>query len=100
MPTIRQQLIRAMTSAAANYRAGRSRKEWFAKLCITIEAIDESLFWLIICCDLDYINEAAIFDLKKEATELVKILTRATAKQKEICSNDQIPPRLASLSQV
>ena len=45
----KKQLIRSATSAAANYRSacsGRSRKEWYTKMCIALEATDESNFWL------------------------------------------------------
>jgi len=68
MPTIRQQLIRDMTSIATNYlasRCARSRKEWLAKLYITLEEIHESLSGLITCYGLDYINDAATLNLKK-----------------------------------
>ena len=44
---ITYQLVKSSTSAAANYRAacrGRSKAEFFSKLCITLEEIDESEF--------------------------------------------------------
>ena len=42
---IRGQIIRSATSAAANSRAARcarSKKEWFAKISIVVEEIDET----------------------------------------------------------
>jgi len=66
--TIANQIIRSATSVAANYRAacrGRSRAEFIAKLGITIEEADESLFWL----------ELAIAG-KLVKKELVKISSR------------------------
>ncbi len=46
-----RQFLRSATSVASNYRAttrGRSDKEFFSKLSITVEESDESLFWLEI----------------------------------------------------
>ncbi|MEM6376702.1 MAG: four helix bundle protein [Bacteroidota bacterium] len=43
--TIQFQLIKSATSVAANYRAAcraRSKKEWFSKISIVVEEIDES----------------------------------------------------------
>lgn len=89
MPILRKQLIKAVTSAAANYRAarrGRSRKEWYAKLCIATEEMDEGLFWLECARQLEYLSEEAIFETATEALVLTKILSkmRASAKQKGV----------------
>lgn len=46
---ISYQIIKSSTSVAANYRAAcraRSGKEFYAKLCITVEEADESEFWM------------------------------------------------------
>ncbi|MFH1160164.1 MAG: four helix bundle protein [bacterium] len=45
---IGKQLIRSVTSVAANFRAAcraRSNAEYFAKMCIVVEECDETLFW-------------------------------------------------------
>ncbi len=45
--TISFQLIKSATSTGANYRAacrGRSKAEWFSKICITVEEADESQY--------------------------------------------------------
>jgi four helix bundle protein len=77
---IGKQFLRSATSVGANYRAvcrSRSQNEFFAKLSITIEEADESLFWL------EVISEANILPLKRlkalmlEAEELIKILAKA-----------------------
>lgn len=75
------QLVKSATSTGANYRAacrGRSQGEFFSKLCIVVEEVDESQYWL------EVINEAQLFTdenelnrLTEEATELTKILTSA-----------------------
>jgi len=83
---IKKQLIKSATSVAANYRAsnrGRSKAEWFSKLCIVVEESDECEFWLTfvkeaeIKCDKKLLEE-----LIKESDEIMKIMskTRKTAK--------------------
>jgi len=43
------QLIRCSSSVAANYRAAtrsRSDQEFYSKICIVVEEVDETQFWL------------------------------------------------------
>ncbi|MEO6684447.1 MAG: four helix bundle protein [Dyadobacter sp.] len=59
---IGKQFLRSASSVGANYRAvclARSNREFFAKLSITVEEADESLFWLEI------ISESGILPLEK-----------------------------------
>ena len=86
MPTIRGQLIRAVTSSASNYRASkcaRSSRDWYAKICIAVEEIDESWFWLIMIVDLEYIPSQKAEIYLKEAEALTKILTKARSSAKK-----------------
>lgn len=53
---ITYQLIKSASSTGANYRAAcraRSKAEFFSKICIVVEEIDESLYWLEIINDSD-----------------------------------------------
>ena len=46
---VSNQIIKSATSTGANYRAAckaRSKKEFFSKLCIVVEEIDETKYWL------------------------------------------------------
>ncbi|RIV20574.1 four helix bundle protein [Fibrisoma montanum] len=75
-----QQLIRSSSSAAANFRAvrrGRSQKEYFAKLSVTIEELDESLFWLETLVSTDLMPEHRLADLIDEGYQLLKILSKS-----------------------
>lgn len=75
---IRKQIIRSATSVAANYRAvsrARSEKEKFAKICIVVEEIDETQFWIELIEELQYLNEEKIICLKQECDELIKVMT-------------------------
>ncbi|WP_374464953.1 four helix bundle protein [Chryseobacterium sp.] len=84
---IRKQIIRSATSVAANYRAvsrARSDKEKFAKMCIVVEEIDETQFWLEIIEELEYVSPEKILHLKTECEELVKVMTTYKFKLSQI----------------
>ena len=76
------QLIKSSTSTGANHRAAsraRSQKEFFAKISITVEESDESLYWLNIIKARNYnnINQTELDRLIKEADEITRILAKA-----------------------
>ena len=74
---IRKQLIRSSASVAANYRAvtrSRSEREKFAKLCIVTEEADETLFWLEMLTEANYIERNKIVAVYKEALEILKVM--------------------------
>jgi len=78
--TIKKQLIRSATSVAANYRAasrGRSDKEFYAKLCIVVEELDESIFWYELIEDLDLIPQKNILPVKQKMQEILSILSNS-----------------------
>ena len=61
------QLVKSATSTGANYRAAcraRSKSEFFSKICIVVEEVDESEYWLEI------INEANLSNDREELTRL------------------------------
>ena len=77
---IGKQLLRSASSVGANYRAvcrARSQAEFFAKLSITIEEADESLFWLEILVESQIVTENKLADLMKKAEEIIKVLSKA-----------------------
>jgi four helix bundle protein len=74
------QLIRSSSSTAANFRAvrrGRSKKEYFAKLSIVVEELDESLFWLETLTLTGFIPEHRLASLVNEGYQLLKILSKS-----------------------
>jgi four helix bundle protein len=75
------QLVKSSTSTGANYRAAciaRSKKEFFSKICISVEEADESVFWLEIIKDAQLSNDKETLEkLIIEAVEISKILTKA-----------------------
>lgn len=76
----KNQLVKSATSSAANYRAvrrARSKNEFYAKLSIVIEELDESLFWLEMIIDAGFLPPERLTDLIKEGYELLAILSKA-----------------------
>ncbi|RYD74443.1 MAG: four helix bundle protein [Sphingobacteriales bacterium] len=77
---IGRQFLRSATSAGANYRAAcraRSKAEFFAKLSITIEEADESIYWLELLEESGTISNSETKYLIKEANEITAILATA-----------------------
>ena len=82
---IQNQLARAGTSVATNYRAScraRSRAEFVAKIGVVIEEADESCFWMKLIIEGKILPATKVNVLLQEANELTAILTasRKTAQ--------------------
>lgn len=78
LSVVRKQLIRSVTSAGANYRAAcraRSDREKFAKVCIVVEEADETLFWLELMEELEFLQGAHLDQLKTEAEEILMVMS-------------------------
>ena len=74
---IGDQLFRAGTSVAANYRAAcraRSRAEFISKLGVVEEEADESLFWLELIQELKLCQDNLVSSLMKEGNEILSIV--------------------------
>lgn len=74
------QFLRSASSTGANYRAAccaRSKAEFYAKLSITLEEADESLFWMGVLVESKIIPINRLETLMQEATEIIKILAKA-----------------------
>ncbi len=77
---IAKQLIRSSSSAVANYRAvrrARSKNEFYAKISIVIEELDESIFWLEYSIDAKFYEDIKVRSLINEGYEILKILAKA-----------------------
>ncbi len=77
---IGKQLIRSVTSTAANYRAAclsRSKKEFYSKISIVFEETDETLFWLEILKETKLATKGTLNPLINEYLEIVKIVSKA-----------------------
>ncbi len=74
---ISYQLGKSASSTGANHRAfcrGRSKKEKFSKICITVEEADESEYWLKLTDELEWGEKNERTYLLKEVDEIIRIL--------------------------
>ena len=75
---LNNQLTRAGSSTYANYRAalrGRSKKEFFAKLSISVEEADETEMWLDLVINSGILKSNFVKEMHTESLELLKILS-------------------------
>jgi four helix bundle protein len=82
---IGKQMLRSGTSFAANYRAvcrARSKAEFFSKLSIVIEELDETLFWMETLIDAKILPNTNLEDLMKEGSELLAVYSHARRNTK------------------
>ncbi len=82
---IKRQLIKCVTSVAANYRSacrGRSRADFISKLGIVHEEADEVVFWIEIILDLEY-KTNDFGRLRKESEEILKIVAKSVATSRD-----------------
>ena len=90
------QIIKSATSTGANYRAAckaRSKKEYFSKLCIVVEEIDETKYWLEVILEANLSNRSAFLNkLYNEADDITKIMSSArnTANEKKIKNQNNL----------
>lgn len=78
---ITYQLVKSATSTGANYRAAckaRSQKEFFSKICIVVEEVDESEYWLEVLEAADLSSDLPeLKRLLQEANEINRIMSKA-----------------------
>ena len=69
MRILGKQLLRAGTSVASNFRAftrGRSEAEKYAKICIVVEEVDETQFWMELMEEAELLPKSVFVELKKK----------------------------------
>jgi four helix bundle protein len=93
---IGRQLIRSVTSVAANYRSAcraRSRRDFIAKLGIVEEETDETAFWLELLLECSLAPPARLAPLSRETGELLAItvasIRTARAGRRVGCADPQ-----------
>jgi len=77
-----KQLLRSGTSIGANLAEadyGISKKDFLAKVYIALKECSETIYWLELLFETNYINEKEFESINNDALELLKMLT-ATAK--------------------
>lgn len=75
-----KQLLRSGTSIGANIeeaQAAQSKRDFIAKLYISLKEARETRYWLRLLRDTEYINEPDAQELLSRCEELLKMLTSA-----------------------
>ena len=83
---IGDQIFRAGTSVAANYRSAcraRSKAEFISRLSIVEEEADESLFWLEVIKEMKVFQYEKLDEIMQENDEILAIIVASirTAKK-------------------
>jgi len=71
------QLLRSGTSIGANIEeaiGAQSRKDFYAKLCISYKEARETKYWIRLMTDSAYLNKSESDSLLKEVEEILKII--------------------------
>jgi four helix bundle protein len=84
---VKNQILRSSFSAAANYRSAckaYSKKAFSSKLGIAFEEIDETVFWLEVIADLEFVKRKSLSLLLEEGEQLCKILAKSLITSRNI----------------
>ena len=79
MKIVSYQLCKSSTSTGANFRAfcrGRSKNEKYAKICITVEEADETVYWLELILKSGKDDSSRLHAYIQESTEILKIVAK------------------------
>lgn len=80
-----KQILRSGTSIGANISealCAQSKNEFYAKMYIAYKEASETLFWIDMLFESEYITELQHESIKKDNLELFRILSAITKTQK------------------
>ena len=88
-----KQLLRSGTSIGANVNeaiCAQSKRDFVHKLSIALKEARETLYWLKLLYDSEYLNEDIYINLKEKCNEINRILSSIilTTKQKYFTKNN------------
>ncbi len=81
-----KQLLRSGTSIGANIQeaiASESKKDFIHKLSIAVKEARETVYWLNLLLDSDYLNKEQFKNLHSNCEEVIKILNSIILTTKE-----------------
>lgn len=81
-----KQVLRSGTSVGANIREGirgQSKPDFYSKLNISLKEAEETLYWLELLYESDYLPEVEYKSIYSDCEEIVKLLVSITKTQKE-----------------
>lgn len=76
-----KQLLRSGTSIGANIAESEcavSKNDFLSKIYIALKETNESLYWLELLFETQYLNEQQFTSMKNDCEEIKKILTATT----------------------
>ncbi len=81
-----KQLLRSGTSVGANIHEaefGQSKTDFIHKMSISQKEINETIYWMELLKETDYLSEKQFESINEDAVELIKLITSSikTAKQ-------------------
>ena len=81
-----KQLLRSGTSIGANVseaQKAQSKADFYTKMCIALKEANETLYWLRLLNETDYLTQKEYDDISADIDEIIPILT-------SICKNTKI----------
>ncbi len=78
---ISKQLLRSGTSIGANLAESQcaiTRKDFLSKIYIALKETNETLYWLNLLFETDYLSEQEYLSIKADCEELKKMLSSST----------------------
>ncbi len=81
-----KQILRSGTSVGANIREadnGESKSDFIHKMGIAQKEIDETMYWLELLLETDYISKQEFDSIYNEAEELIKIIKKIIVTSKK-----------------
>lgn len=81
-----KQVLRSGTSVGANIREGirgQSKPDFYSKLNISLKEAEETLYWLELLYESDYLPEVEYKSIYSDCEEIVKLLVSITKTQKK-----------------
>jgi four helix bundle protein len=90
---IRNQISKSGTSIGANYREAnrsRSKADFISRIRISESEASETIYWLEIINEFNWIEESCLSELVKESKELLAIFTSISNSLKKIKPNNSI----------
>lgn len=88
-----KQLLRSGTSVGANIREavnGESKKDFIHKLAIAQKECDESIYWLDLLVETNYLNTKEGENITNDAIELLKIIKSIIISTKQKINSHEL----------
>ena len=85
-----KQVLRSGTSIGANLAestCGVSAKDFLSKIYIALKETEETLYWLDLLKEADFITEKMYNSLYKDCNEIAKMLTKTTQTMQKKLNN-------------